>query len=131
MHKKKVFNNLSKVREFRLKLYPKNFYKVRAFYEEILGYPVIEEWDQGENERGVMFDTGGATLELLSPKDGFKQFQGTSVSWEVGNVMSLWEEIRNKVEVEFEPRHNSWGDTSFRIKDPEGFQITFFTKDKK
>ena len=132
MDKKKVkFNKLTKVKEFRLKLYPNDFYKVRSFYEKILEYPVIEEWDQGENEKGVMFDTGGATLELLSPKPSYKIIQGVGVSLEVSNVGELWKHIKDKVDVEFGPRHNSWGDTSFRIKDPEGFKITFFTKDKK
>ncbi len=124
-----VFNKLAKVREFRLKLYPKDFYKVREFYKNILGYPVTHEWDHGENERGVMFDTGEATLELLSPKSAHTQIQGVDISLEVGDVMKLWEYIQDKVDIEFEPRHNSWGDTSFGIRDPEGFQITFFTKD--
>lgn len=123
------FNELTKVKEFRLKLYPKDFYKVRAFYEKTLGYPVIQEWDHGENEKGVMFDTGGTTLELLSPKSGFQPIQGASISIEVQDVMKLWEYIKDKADIEFEPRHNSWGDTSFRVRDPEGFQITFFTKD--
>ena len=126
---KKQFNSLSKVKEFRLKLYPKDFYKVREFYEKILGYPVILDWDNGKNEKGAMFDTGCTTLELLTPKSGYKQIQGADISLEVQNVMKLWEYIKNKVEIEFEPRHNSWGDISFRIKDPEGFKITFFTKD--
>lgn len=123
------FNTLTKVTEFRLKLYPKDFYKVREFYEMILGYPVIVEWDHGENNRGVMFDTGGATLELLSPKPKYKTVQGVGISLEVQDVMKLWKYIKDKADIEFPPRHNSWGDTSFRIKDPEGFQITFFTKD--
>lgn len=126
---KRNFNELTRVREFRLKLCPKDFYKVRAFYEETLGYPVIEEWDRGENEKGVMFDTGCATLELLSPKQDFKPVQGTGISIEVQDVMELWKHLKDKVDVEFEPRHNAWSDTSLRIKDPEGFQITFFTKD--
>ncbi len=123
----KKINESSKVKEFRLKLYPKNFYKVRAFYEDILGYPVIDEWDGVD--KGVKFDTGGATLELLTPEGDYLPVQGASVSWEVKDVMKLWEKIKDKVDIEFEPRHNSWGDTSFRITDPEGFKITFFTKD--
>jgi catechol 2,3-dioxygenase-like lactoylglutathione lyase family enzyme len=121
--------NMARVHEFRLKLYPQDFYAVRKFYEEVLGYPVTTEWDSGEQDKGVMFDVGGTTLELLSPKDGYKPAQGASVAWEVEDVMALWEEVKDKAHVAFEPRHNDWGDTSFRILDPEGFQITFFTKD--
>jgi uncharacterized glyoxalase superfamily protein PhnB len=123
------WNKLTKVGEFRLKLYPNDFDSVRNFYENILEFPIIEEWDRGENSKGAMFDTGGATLELLSPKTGFHPVQGADVSLEVSDVNKLWEYIKDKADIEFEPRHNSWGDTSFRIKDPEGFKITFFTKD--
>lgn len=125
----KRFNELSKVGEFRLKLYPKDFNKVRTFYENILGYPVTKDWDRGENDRGVMFETGGGTIELLSPKPEYKTVQGVGVSLEVKNVIKLWEQIKDKVDIEFGPRHSSWGDTSFRINDPEGFKVTFFTPD--
>ncbi|MEK7583232.1 MAG: VOC family protein [Patescibacteria group bacterium] len=125
----KQFNSLSKVNEFRLKLYPNNFTKVRNFYENILEFPVINEWDNGDHEKGIMFDTGTAILELLAPKLGYKEIQGADVSLEVQDLMGLWEYIKEKTDVVFEPRHNSWGDTSFRIRDPEGFKITFFKKD--
>jgi catechol 2,3-dioxygenase-like lactoylglutathione lyase family enzyme len=122
--------NLTRVLEFRLKLYPDDFDKVRDFYEKLLCYPVIEEWNRGPGERGVMFDVGQGTLELLSPEDDYRPIQGATVSWEVADVMGLWENLKNRVNVEVEPRHNPWGDTSFRITDPEGFKITFFTRDK-
>lgn len=123
------FNPLTKVGEFRLKLYPKDFYKVREFYEKILCWPIIDSWDQGDNEKGAMFGTGSATLELLSPKKGYQPIQGASISIEVKNVMKLWDYLKDKAPIEWSPRHNSWGDTSFCIADPEGFKITFFTKD--
>jgi hypothetical protein len=37
--------------------------------------------------------------------------------------------MKDDKNVRHELRHNSWGDNSFRIADPEGFEITFFTKD--
>lgn len=123
------FNPLTKVGEFRLKLYPKDFYTVRDFYQKVLKWPIIDSWDQGKNEKGAMFATGGATLELLSPKAGFEPIQGATISIEVHDVMKLWDYIKNKAPVVFKPRHNSWGDKSFCVTDPEGFKITFFTKD--
>lgn len=119
-----------KVGEFRLKLYPKDFAKIRAFYEDKLGFPVFHEWDNGPNNKGVMFTVGDTTLELLSPADGYKPVQGADVSWEVADVAALWEELKDNTPIAHDLRHNSWGDTSFRIIDPEGFHISFFTKDK-
>jgi hypothetical protein len=116
------------IKEFRLKLYPKDFYKVRNFYENDLGFTVTKEWDHAELEKGVMFQVGNTTLELLSPKDSYHKVSGVDVSWEILNVHELWQDWKDKPNVVFAIRDNDWGDTSFCISDPEGFKITFFTK---
>ncbi len=117
------------VKEFRLKLYPKDFALVREFYEKQLQFPVINEWDRGDNDKGVMFNVGGTTLELLSPPDGYRPITGADLSLEVPNVQELWEQMKDGYDVLHPIRHNAWGDTSFRIADPEGFAISLFTRD--
>lgn len=119
------------VREFRVKLYPNDFDLVRTFYESELGFTVTNSWDRGENDKGVMFDVGGTTLELLSPEGGYMPIAGCDFSLEVNDVTKLWEQMKDGDNVRHELRHNNWGDTSFCIADPEGFEITFFTKDKE
>lgn len=123
-------NKPTKITEFRLKLYPKDFYKVREFYEKNLGFKVTKEWDRTDMDKGVMFDVGGTTLELLSPKKGYRAVAGVDVSWAVPDVWQLWEHMKNSENVVFTLRENSWGDSSFCITDPEDFKITFFTKHK-
>lgn len=119
------------VKEFRLKLYPKDFYLVREFYEKQLQFPVIHDWDRGEESKGVMFDVGGTTLELLYPANGgYKKIAGADISLEVPNVKELWKQMKDDYNVLHPIRHNAWGDTSFRIADPEGFEITFFTRSR-
>jgi catechol 2,3-dioxygenase-like lactoylglutathione lyase family enzyme len=120
---------LTEVNEFRLMLYPKDFDRVRNFYNNVLGYDVVKEWDRGVDDRGVMFSVGGVTLELLTSPDEYEPVQNAALSLKVGDVNALFESIKDEVLVVYKPRHNSWGDTSFKIKDPEGFEITFFTKD--
>jgi catechol 2,3-dioxygenase-like lactoylglutathione lyase family enzyme len=119
---------LTKVQEFRLKLYVKDFDKSKEFYQKLLGYPVVKEWNRGEKDRGVMFDTGAGIIEILTPEDEYVPLQGTGISLEVPNVKTLWDNIKTQAVVAFELRNNDWGDTSFAIKDPEGYKITFFTK---
>lgn len=118
---------MTAVSEFRLKLYPKDFYKVRKFYEAELGYDVVNEWDR-PGSKGVMFDVGGTILELLTPEAEYYPVVGSDVSWEVGAVWQLFETMKDKPYVIRELKDNKWGDTSFLIQDPEGFKITFFTK---
>ncbi len=116
----------TKTTQFRLKLYPKNFYLVKEFYEFTLGYPIIESWDT-ETSKGVMFDTGSAVLELLSPDDEYLSIQGANVSLQVEDVWTLWEKLKDHPNIAKPLETRSWGDTSFRITDPEGFRISFFT----
>lgn len=121
--------DLVAVSEFRLKLYPKDFYGVREFYETELGYKVVDEWDRPES-KGVMFDVGGTILELLTPKSGYRPIAGADVSLEVKDVWKLYESMRDKSYILRGLKNNDWGDTSFHITDPEGFRITFFTRHK-
>jgi catechol 2,3-dioxygenase-like lactoylglutathione lyase family enzyme len=71
---------LTKVQEFRLKLYVKDFDKSREFYQDLLGYSVVNEWDRGEKDKKVMFNTGSAIIELLTPEGGYVPLQGSSIS---------------------------------------------------
>lgn len=120
---------LTTISEFRLKLYPKDFYKVRAFYENELGFSVVNEWDRPDS-KGVMFNVGGTVLELLTPEANYQPITGADVSWEVKDVWQLYEAMKDKPYLVRGLQDNAWGDTSFHIQDPESFKITFFTRTK-
>ncbi len=55
----------SPVRELRLAYTVENYDGSLAFYRDVLGLPVIEEWNQPTGS-GAVLDAGRATLELLS-----------------------------------------------------------------
>ena len=104
---------------------------MKDFYENTLGYPIVNSWDNG-NDKGVMFDTGMAVLELLTPKDGYLPVQGSNVSLRVADIWALWEKLKDHPNIVKPLGINPWGDgdLSFRIVDPEGFRITFFAPNK-
>lgn len=118
---------LGLIGEFRLKLYPKDFDACYDFYHETLGFSIVHEWNDGPEDRGVMFNVGGTIVELLIPDD-YVRIQGANISLRVTNVWELWEAVKDKMAIVHALRINDWGDTSFAITDPEGFTITFFTK---
>ena len=121
------------VSEFRLMLYPKDFATVREFYEQTLGFSIVHEWDRPES-KGVMFQVGSTTLELLWPLEDGKQHYGDgagfSLSLAVDDVDAQYERLKERVEIAHEIRDNPWGDRSFRLVDPEGLKISLFTKFK-
>jgi catechol 2,3-dioxygenase-like lactoylglutathione lyase family enzyme len=122
--------DLTAVGEFRLKLFPKDFYKVRDFYEKELGWEVTEQWDRPES-KGVMFKVGNTTLELLTPEKGYEPVAGFGLSLEVPDVWQLCEQMKHKPYFLRELQYKPWGDSSFRIRDPEGLEITFFSHGKR
>lgn len=77
-----------------------------------------------------MFDTGSGIFELIQDSKAEKPNISSRVAISVPDVQSLFELLKNKVTIVFPPRDNSWGDRSFRINDPDGFPITFFTPTK-
>ncbi len=96
---------------------------VRAFYDEVFDWPVIDAW-----ETGVMYDTGAATFELLQDDTVDQTTDAASLALCIPDVWSLFERLKDRVDIVFPLRDNSWGDTSFRFRDPEGFALTLFTQ---
>ena len=124
----KISNNeRTHVSEFRLKLYPKNFDLTKSFYQNILSFPIITEWNEADDDCGVMFDTGAGIIELLTPEE-YIPVAACSISLAVKDVWTLWSKLKDITPIVHALRDNAWGDISFAIKDPEGFAITFFTK---
>ncbi|MDO8482260.1 MAG: VOC family protein [bacterium] len=123
----KNLSALTKVKEFRLKLYPHNFDTVREFYEKFLGFTVTHEWNNAPDNRGVMFDVGGTILEIMVSRTRPKGITA-SIALEVSDVRKLWEEFMEYPKLIHALRDNDWGDSSFAIYDPEGTSVTFFTR---
>ncbi|MEO6508629.1 MAG: VOC family protein [Patescibacteria group bacterium] len=113
------------VHEFRFILLVRNLEAQRAFYETIFDWPIIEDWGGG-----ILYDTGGTVLELIQDSNAEKPNASNRISIMVSDVWSLYEDLKDKVKVIHSLKDNSWGDTSFRISDPDGFLITIFTHTK-
>jgi predicted enzyme related to lactoylglutathione lyase len=112
----------TRVKQFRLKLYVSDLTTRRRFYEEVIGWPMLTEF-----ESGVMYDTGAAVFELLRHPEPEPHSSSCDVSLEVDDVHTLWRRLENCAKVVFPLRDNPWGDTSFCIADPGGFRLTFFS----
>lgn len=122
----KSHNDSTGVEEFRYILLVKDLTSQKTFYEDVFNWPIIKDWGGG-----ILYDTGAATLELIQEANAKRPNGSSRIAISVPDARSLYERLKNKVTILFPPRNNSWGDTSFRINDPEGFQITLFTPDKQ
>ena len=126
----------SPVRELRLAYTVEDYDGAVRFYRDVLGLPVIDEWEQPTG-RGAILAAGRATLELLSVD------QSDLVDRvEVGEVVSG--PIRLALEVEDSeetagaltsagaqkiggPVITPWSHKNVRLRAPDGMQLTLFT----
>ena len=126
----------SPVRELRLAFTVENYHDAVRFYRDVLGLPVIQEWDQPDGS-GAILDAGRATLELLSVA------QSDLVDRvEVGEIVSG--PIRLAIDVADSeetakalvaagadrmggPVVTPWLHRNVRVRAPDGMQLTLFT----
>jgi glyoxylase I family protein len=106
----------------------------RRFYADVLGLPVVEEWDQEEG-KGCIVAVGDAQLELceVPPSwEGYRpaydqtvandkvalQLRTDSVSDWVQRLAGRWE---------FEPPiDRPWGHRYLYLRDPDGLKVALF-----
>jgi catechol 2,3-dioxygenase-like lactoylglutathione lyase family enzyme len=103
------------------------FDEVSRFYGELLGFPVVDQWDRS-NARGRRFDAGDMRLEIIDnereqrPRELGEPGDKVHIVVEVENI----EEARERIKVDAPPvQDTSWGARLFQIRDPDGVPVTF------
>jgi catechol 2,3-dioxygenase-like lactoylglutathione lyase family enzyme len=103
------------------------FDEVTRFYGELLGFPIVEQWDRS-NARGRRFDTGGMRLEIMDnereqrPCELGKPADRLHIVVEVDDI----DEARERIKVDASPTQNtSWGACLFQVRDPDDVPVTF------
>ena len=103
------------------------FDEVALFYGELLGFPIVEQWDR-PNARGVRFDTGGMRLEIIDNEREQHQLELGETANKVHIVVEVEniDAARERIKVDAPPTQDtSWGARLFQILDPDSVPITF------
>jgi catechol 2,3-dioxygenase-like lactoylglutathione lyase family enzyme len=103
------------------------FGEVTRFYGELLGFPIVEQWDRS-NARGVRFDTGGMRLEIIDNEREQHQLELGETANKVHIVVEVEniDAARERIKVDAQPTQDtSWGARLFQILDPDNVPITF------
>jgi lactoylglutathione lyase len=106
------------------------------FYRDVLGLPVIQEWDQPTGS-GAILDAGRATLELLSV-DQSDLVDRVEVGAVVSGPVRLALEVEDSEETASRlaaagaqkiggPVITPWSHKNVRLRAPDGMQLTLFT----
>lgn len=103
------------------------FDEVSHFYGELLGFPVVAQWDRS-NARGRRFDTGGMQLEIIDNERERNKLELGSTADKVHIVIEVEniDDARERIKVDAPPKQDtSWGACLFRVNDPDGIPVTF------
>jgi lactoylglutathione lyase len=127
----------SPVRELRLAFTVENYDEAVRFYRDVLGLPVIQEWEQPTGS-GAILDAGRATLEVLSSDQtdhvddvevGRRGVSGpVRLALEVEDSVAAAENLVDAgAERLSEPVVTPWSHRNVRLRAPDGMQLTLFT----
>jgi lactoylglutathione lyase len=102
-----------------------------AFYRDVLGFIVGEEWREKGALMGVEIQAGAVTFML--GQDDFAKGRdrqkgvGTRIyCYTAQDIDRLAAQIRERGgALDQEPKDMPWGDRAFMISDPDGFKLTF------
>lgn len=104
-----------------------------AWYSEVLGFTVLEEWEHDGKILGAELAAGAARL-MLGRDDWAKgrdrkKGEGMRLYFSVSQDL---DEIAEGIKarggtLEAEPQDMPWGGRAFSVADPDGFNITFST----
>jgi predicted enzyme related to lactoylglutathione lyase len=118
--------NTQKGSEVQMPLQTRNFTARYEFYQKTLGMKVLEEWTTPQ--RGVIFEFGNATRIEVNQVVNAPPAKSVRVSHKIPDVWKLWDRIKNSTRIMYELRQNSWGDDSFGVYDPEGYELELWTR---
>jgi len=99
-----------------------NLSKSKEFYAGLLGFEPGSDWPETKWQSFKF----GDQIFAIREKTGFKRAESFDIAnFEVDDADSLWESIKDKVEVVDKPAPTPWGSYRFVIKDPDGYQLAF------
>jgi catechol 2,3-dioxygenase-like lactoylglutathione lyase family enzyme len=103
------------------------FDEVTRFYGELLGFPIVEQWDRSD-ARGMQFDTGCMRLEIIDNEREQRQRELGKTADKVHIVVEVEniDSARERIKVDAPPTQDtSWGSRLFQTRDPDGLPVTF------
>jgi len=120
-----------RLRSIALSLTATDLQRSIAFYRDVLGFMVGDEWREKGVLTGVELHAGAVTF-MLSQDDfakGRDRLKGVGTRYYCNTTQDidrLAAQIRERGGVlDQEPQDMSWGSRVFMISDPDGFKLTF------
>ncbi|MFX0087717.1 MAG: VOC family protein [Candidatus Hodarchaeota archaeon] len=120
-------------------IYTNNIENSIKFYHDILEFEIAEFYPDKENPTWISIRIGnshlaiGKTFPDINHKLHPRGVDGSGVQFyiNVANVDKIYEKYHNKVKIIDDIENKPWGDREFTFTDPDGYLISFYSKEGK
>lgn len=126
---------VSPILEFRIALTAVDYDRLVAFYEDVLGLQADEIWT-AENNKGVIYDMGRGTLEILDERSAATVDHlevGERVSGQIRFALQVADvdavvarAVAKGATLVHAPIVTPWKHKNARLQSPDGLQVTLF-----
>lgn len=107
---------------------PRDFARSLAFYRDVLGWTVVNDWPDNGAGRGAVLSGGGIRLVLSersrvaanAPAEGRPELH-----LDIHDVDERFRTLGRGAEVVAAPQETSWGTRWFVLRDPDGNLVAF------
>jgi phosphoribosylformimino-5-aminoimidazole carboxamide ribotide isomerase len=118
------------ISQLRVVLRVPDFPRSVAFYEGVLGFKRVKQWDDGNGLGILLSASDGGLVELLGPPPGASNHGSSPTGVELVlyvNDVDGWHDhvVGAAVPVAKPPVDHPWGERSFEIEDPDGTTLRF------
>ena len=97
--------------------------KAKRFYEGVFGF-VPDSYYEPTRWQSYKFE-GRAYLGIAEVVDFQRADSSDIINFDVPDVESMWNRVKDKVDVEMELSKTAWGSYKFVIKDLDGYRLGF------
>ena len=109
---------------------PADFDASLAFYRDVLGWVVTENWGENGSRRGAILSGGGIEVVLVqrsepTGKKGEVEGSRPKVHLDIHDIDARFKELPKGAHVVVEPESTQWGTRWFVVRDPDGNLIAF------
>ena len=125
--------------QFRCAFFSDEYEKTVDFYKNVLRFAVAESWDRAADDKGTTFLAGSGMIEVLTAPQEDEDWiwsrerpRGFAIVIELDDVDAFYGELKKgQVSMAKEIANMPWGHRSFRVADPNGVQLYFFSEIEK
>ena len=122
--------------QFRCAYATEHYEETISFYRDALGFEIAESWDRADDDKGTLFKAASGIVEVVLRSNDTSHGewendrpQGFTIVVETESVDSLFEQISSRsVTITEGLKNQKWDHRSFRVADPNGVSIYFYSE---